>query len=173
MGTVTGTATMAMRFQQVVSSGFVTPQTLNGFLNQLGSGTENAIYGSGTGAGQCDLLHVKAYTLAASATTIDLTSLLDMAGGAINFARVREFVVYNPDAVAGHDVLVEQGASNGWAFAPVTTAWAGGGAIRQADPLSTGGGNGAIVGGSSKTVKFDPSSHTVTIWVLIAGSSVL
>lgn len=170
--TIKGAVTMGAAFTEILSgSGVIVPQTFQAYLNNLGSGPDTVPYSYGTAAGQGDLIYCKPLVLAASATTIDLTSLTGFFGETINFARVREAIGYNPDTTAGHDVTLSQGASNGWTYAPVGKLFASGGAFRIADPLSTGGGNGMIVDGTHKTVKFDPGANTITIYVLFFGGS--
>src|SRR6202042_2996074 len=73
-------------------------------------------YSNGTGALQFDTLYAKEITLAAAPTTIDLTNFVDAGGNTgTSFARVREFIVWNPDTNATHTVAISAGASNGWA----------------------------------------------------------
>jgi hypothetical protein len=173
---VTGAVTFTSSFGVFQSTGFIVPQWIYGTLIAAGTNAATLTYSNGTASGQVDTLHCKPYVLAAATTTIDLTSLLDPAGNSIDFARVREFQVYNPAATAGYDVQVYAGATNGWAqLGPSTSpqyARAIGGLVRLSDPQSTGSGNGNIVSGTSKTVTFNPGSNTITIYVLIAGGSV-
>jgi hypothetical protein len=159
---------------------FPSLQTANqfkiGFPDVLGGPLSSVSYTNGTGSSQVDLIYwPDPITLAATTQTIDLTSLTDPSGAAVNFARVRELLIYNPTATAGFDIKVEQGASNPWAFVPPSTSPQivryGGGLYRISDPISTGGGNGNVVGGASKTIKFDSGANTVTFWVLALGGS--
>lgn len=134
-------------------------------------------YTNGTGSLQFDTIYAPVpIVLAATTLTIDLTSLTDPDNVAANFARVRELIVYNPATSAGFDIKIEQGASNPWAFVPAAAAPAfaryGGGYYRLSDPTSTGAGNGNVVGGASKTIKFDSGANTVVFWLLILGTSV-
>ncbi len=131
-------------------------------------------YANGTASNQVDTVYAKVINLAAATQTIDLTSLTDPAGNAINVARVREFIVQNTSASAGFDCKVEAGASNGWSVLPPSTNpiyCRYGSVLRISDPVSTGGANGNVVGSSSKTVTFDPGANTFTINVLIVGGS--
>lgn len=137
---------------------------------------------AGTAAGQVDTLYAATLTLSGSAATIDLFggTLKDPAGNALVFARVREFIVTNPDPTATHTVKVSSGAANPVAWLPpaanalVLQPQGTGsvpGRIDISDPNGTGGGNGYIVDGTHKTVTFDPGAFTITINVLICGGS--
>jgi hypothetical protein len=178
MGAVSGSVAMTATFSDYVTAGQISPQTLTQAIGAAGTPQAKVTYANGTGAGLCDLAYALPVALVASTPqTFDLTSGLTGIGGeALNFARVREFIVYNPDTTAGHDVGVYHGASNGWAALPASGnplyARAGGGSIRISDPQSTGGGNGNVTGGASKTFTVDPGSNNVTVYVLIAGGSV-
>lgn len=166
--TITGNVTFNAAFTEAVSAGVIVPYQVPATISS------NLSYANGTGSGQVDTLYAKALTLSGATTTIDLTSLTDPAGVSINFARVRELIVVNTATTAGYDVKVESGASNGWSVLPPSSApvYARyGGILRISDPTSTGGGNGNVVGSTSKTITFDPGSNTVTINVLIVGGS--
>jgi len=176
IGAVSGSVQFKISFQEYVTAGVITPETLPAIIQANDGAGDTINYATGTGSGATDLEYAAKITLAATTQTIDLTSLTSPSGAAVNFARVREFIVYNPDTTAGHDIKVEGGASNPWAFVAPSTApqyaWANGGTVWLRDPKSTGGGNGMVVGGASKTVKFDSGSNTVTFYVLISGTSV-
>ncbi len=173
---VTGNTVKNFNFQEFISSGFVLPQTFNGSINPTGATAATVNYTNGTGSLQLDLLHCKPYTLSGATTTIDLTALADLDGVNQNFARVREFYLFNPDTNSTHDVKAYAGGSNGWAQLPPSTsplyARNNGGNINLSDPVSTGGGNGNVVSGTSKTITLDPGANTVTVYLLIAGTSV-
>lgn len=133
-----------------------------------------AQYSNGTGSNQIDTIYAAHLTLTGAPTTIDLSSLTDPAGNSANFARVREVIVQNISSTAGFDCKVEAGASNGWPVLPPSTAplqCRYGATLRISDPVSTGSGNGNVVGASTKTVTFDPGANTVIINVLIVGGS--
>lgn len=165
---VSGNVILNASFTENVSSGVIVsyqvPATVSSTLS----------YGNGTASNQVDTLYAKQLTLTGATQTIDLTSLTDPAGNSINFARVRELIVVNTATTAGYDVKVEAGASNGWAVlppssAPVYTRYSG--TLRISDPVSTGGSNGNVVSGTSKTITFDPGANTIVINVLIVGGS--
>jgi len=157
-------------------AGVITPYTIPVSI-PFNSTAQGAIlsYTNGTAAGQIDTIHALPYTLVSTTQTIDVTSLLDVNGVSVNFARIREIFLYNTDAVAGHDFSMYQGVSNGLAILPPSTApafaRANGGFIRISDPNSTGGGNGNVTSGASKTIKLDSGSHTVTAWLVLLGGS--
>lgn len=136
------------------------------------------------GSGVVDQLYAKQLTLSAAATTINLTSLTDVGGNTIDFARVREFVVENLNTTIGQDCKVEAGAANGWSVLPPSTnplyARSGGvlttatvvGTVQISDPFSTGASNGNVVTTGSCNVTLDPGSNTITVNVIILGTSV-
>ncbi len=174
-GIVTGGISLSVSFQEYITSGLITPETLSAALGALGQAAGDLTFTYGTGSNQVDLLYAKPLVLAATTTTVDFTSVTDLGGGSIVFARSRLFFVYNPDATAGHDVGVYHGASNGWAQLPASTnplyARNNGGFVLLVDPVSTGGGNGNVITGSSKNVVLDPSANTITVFVIMAGGS--
>lgn len=178
MGTVAAlNCAYTLEFSDFVSAGYVNPQTFWAKISAAGgiSGASLA-YTAGTGALQFDGLHFKPYTLAAATTTIDLTALTGIGGESLTVNRAREVLGFNPDPTAGHDVKFYQGASNGWAKAPLSAnplwAYANNGSFRLSDPNSTGGGNGAVITSTSKNVVLDPGANTVTIYLLVLTVSV-
>lgn len=174
-GVVTGSVTMTVSFSEFVTSGLITPETLGALLTALGQNAGTLNFTNGTASGQIDTLYAKPLTLAGATTTVDFTSVTDLGGASVTFARGRLFMVYNPDTNASHDVKVSQGASNGWAPLGTSTnpQWArnNGGFLLMVDPISTGSGNGNVITSTSKTVLFDPGSNTVTVYVIMAGGS--
>ena len=118
MAVVAGTATVTSGFNQTVSSGVVTTQTIPASVSLTTQ------YANGTGAGKVDLIHARQLTLAGSATTLDLTALTDLSGAAANFARVRELVVQVVTATGGFDLTLGNAASNAWAAFWGATAFA-------------------------------------------------
>lgn len=169
---ITGSLGLNAAFTEVIP-------TSTGLLNQLNLpasvSIQQAFSNNTTGALTVDQIHAKVYTLAASATTIDLTSLADLGGNSMNFARVRVFLAYNQDTVASHIVTVYRGASNGWSYLPASTGPltvpSSGGVVMLFDPNSATGTNGMVVSGTSKTITLDPGSNTVNLSVLIVGGS--
>lgn len=168
--TISGNITFNAAFTEAVSTGVITPYQIPATI------AANLSYGTGTGSNQVDTMYGKQLSLAATPTTLDLTSLTDPAGISITFARVREFIVVNLSTTAGQDVKIEQGASNGWAMLPANASanplYARySGSARISDPVSTGSGNGNVAGSTSKTVELDPGANTVSVYVLILGGS--
>lgn len=133
-------------------------------------------YANGTASNQIDTAYAESKSLASTTQTLDLTSLTDPAGISVNFARVREFIVFNTSVTAGFDLKVEAGGSNGMStMLPVSTGpdfARYGGRMWLSDPLSTGASNGFYVDGTHKTITFDSGSNTVTFLLLILGTSV-
>ena len=165
---VTGTVTFTATFVETDNNGL----NSNGLTQQINPGV--LAYANGTASNQVDTLYAAKVTLAGAPTTINLTTLTDPAGNTANFARVREFIVYNPASTAGYDVKVEAGATNGWSAlppstSPLTCRYLG--TVRISDPTSTGTGNGNVVTSTSNTITLDPGANTVTIYILIAGGS--
>lgn len=172
MAVVSGSVTLNAGFTQVVSSGVVTTQNLAVSVPQ------NLTYANGTGAGQVDLIYAKQLSLAGSATTLDLTALTDLSGASINFARVRELIIQNLATTSTYTVTVGAAASNAWTGILGTTTStliippsAGNGLFRFSDYSSTGASTGAVVSGTSKSLKLDPGANTISINIVILGCS--
>lgn len=174
-GIVTGSITITAAFSEYITSGVVNPETLAAALSALGVTAGALSFTNGTAAGQVDTLYCKPFTLAASPTTIDLTSVTDLGAASVTFARSRLFFVFNPTVTAAYDLAIYHGSSNGWAPLPASAnplyARANGGFALIVDPQSTGGGVGNVVTSTSKTVTLDPGANTVTAYVLCAGGS--
>jgi hypothetical protein len=171
---VTGTVNRNVSFTETATIGLATANLNEPMV------TSFSYTPAGTATVQVDTIHAKTYTLAASATTIDLTSLTDPAGNSISFARVREFVVTNADTVATHTVKVSSGAATAVAWLPPAAnalvlqpqgAGSSPGRIDLSDPNGTGAGVGYIVDSTHKTITFDPGAFTIAINVLIVGGS--
>lgn len=167
---VTGSVGLNVAFSETISTGLLTALNLPAAINVQQSFTNNT-----TGALTVDQIHAKVYNLAATTTTIDLTSLTDLNGNAMNFARVRLFLAYNQDTTTSHVVTIYKAASNGWSYLPASTgpltAVANGGVVLLLDPNSNSGTNGMVTSGSSKSITFDPGANTVNLSVLIVGGS--
>ena len=167
---VAGNIQFIPAFNEVISTGLLSQLNLPAALN-----VQNTYTNATTGALTIDQIHAKVYSLAGTTTTIDLTSVLDLAGNSMNFARVRDFIVYNQDTTTSHIVNVYKGASNGWSYLPASTGplicVANGGLIWLHDPSNALSTNGMVTSGSSKTITFDPGANTVNLSVLIVGGS--
>lgn len=165
---VSGQLFFSSSFGEALSTGLISPYAIPELYNE----TEN--YTNGTGAGQIDLWYPQKVVLAATTMTMDFTSLTDPSGTAINFARIREGLIWIIDKTLANKLIIEPGASNGWSFAPNQTLFPGGSVYRLiADPTSVGSGIGAVIGSSSKTLKFDAGANTVTFGMLWLGCSAL
>ena len=140
--------------------------------------------GNGTGALQYDLLHVKKYSLAGSAQSIDLTSLADLSGATVNMARVRGRLICSRATGSGHTLTIDTTVSNGFkGFDDGTsgskrrlfsTLAAGATTFNVdfADDLhSVGAGVGAVTSGTSKIISLDPGANTFEVWAFILGCS--
>lgn len=176
MAVVSGTLNIAASFAQTVSSGVITAQSLPASLNF------NLTFANGTGTGAVDLCYAKQLSLAGTATTLDLTSLADLSGATVNFARVRLFMVQNLATTAGHTVTVGSAASNQWTgylgtttstvvLQPNVGATSNQSVFTFLDPYSTGAATGAYVDGTHKSLKLDPGANTISVNVLILGCS--
>lgn len=167
MAVVTGTVQLVTGFNQTNSSGLVTTQTLPASISLTTQ------YANGTGAGQVNLIYAKQIALVASTPqTLDLTTLTDLSGATVSFARVRELVIQVVTATSAFNVTVGAATSNPWApfWGTTGTDVVFAGSIRYfTDPTSVGAGVGAVTSGTSKSLKLDPGSNNVTLNLLIAG----
>jgi hypothetical protein len=167
MAIVTGNAQLNAGFNQTVTSGVVTTQTLPASISLTTQ------YSNGTGAGAINLVYAKQIALVASTPqTLDLTSLTDLSGATVSFARVRELIVQVVTATSAFNVTLGAAASNPfaafWGTTGTDVVYAG--SIRYfTDPTSVGAGVGAVTSGTSKSLKIDPGSNNVTINLIIAG----
>lgn len=169
MGVVKGSTQLAAVFNELISTGVITPQNIPASLPLTTQ------YANGTGAAEVDTIYAKQLSLVASTPqTLDLTSLTDLAGNSINFARVRELIVQVVDTTLGHDVILGDAASNAfsafWGATGTETVYAGS-YSHKSDPNSTGSGHGAVVDSTHKSLKIDPGSNSVVVNILIVGCS--
>jgi hypothetical protein len=136
---------------------------------------------SGTAADQCDLLYANTLTFVASTPqTIDLTSLLDVIGNSLSFARVKVFAIRVNSTTNGDKLTVGNSGTNEWSgtAAPLSA----GGTLKVLASTATGnhgytvlsGPNttGFVVDSTHKTVKLDPGASAFSCDLLIAGCSV-
>lgn len=164
-------------FSEIITTGVINSLKLDAAINQ------NIAYGNGTAAGMIDLLYGKVLSLAGSATTLDLTSLTDLNGAAINFARVRELIIVNQAVTAAFTVTVGAAASNAWSTGPLGTSTStsilqpsvgqtvGLSMLRWSDPFTTGATTGGYVDSTHKALKLDPGANTISVAIIIAGCS--
>ena len=176
MAVVTGNLNINAAFSQTVSSGVIGSYSVPANL-QL-----SQQFANGTGSGQVDLCYAAKLSLAGSATTLDLTSITDVSGATVNFARVRLIVVQNLATTAGYTVTVGAAATNAWTgFLGTTTstlvlqpnvgATANQSLWLAIDSFSTGASTGAYVDSTHKSLKLDPGANTISVNVLILGCS--
>ncbi len=172
----TGTVNTNFSFTEAISTGLVTANNLNATIGR------SITYANGTGSGQIDMLYAKKLTLAATPTTLDLTALTDLNGDALNFLRIREFIIQNLATTAAYVVTVGGAGSNAWlGFFGTTTstltmptnvgATGNYATIQLSDPYTIGASTGAYVGASSKYLKLDPGANTIIVSVILAGCS--
>lgn len=171
MATVTASITVSTTSQQTPTGlpGNVTPVTINQTLS-------TNFQTSGTAADSVNLNYVATLSLAAAVTTIDLTSLTDRYGAAVNFARVRSVTIKNNATTDTWTVIVKPGASNGWTnfLGTSSTAIVGPSTVNNVGCLVMTSPNttGWVVDGTHKTLAFDPGANTFTIAVEINGANV-
>ena len=162
MASVTGVISQRIQLQ-LPSTGTPVSYPIQAALPKL-----DRTYATGTAAGMVDGAHCKTYTLAATPTTLDLTALTDPNGTAITCLRVREFAIQN---LSQYPLVIGNAASNQWVGMISTTTGTltipPYGVHQFSDPSTVGAGNGAVVTSSSKNLKFDPGSNTVSFNLLI------
>ena len=174
---VSGSVGLVSGFTEVISTGVISNLNLPANLNL------QYTYGNGTSAGNVDLIYAKSLSLAAAATTLDLTSLTDLNGGAVNFARIREMQIVNLATTAAYTLTIGAAASNQWTTGPLGTATAtailqpsvgqttGSCMLHWCDPFTTGASTGGYVDSTHKLLKLDPGSNTLSCYVLLVGCS--
>lgn len=176
---VTGSVNFQASFTEIIptTAGIITQLNLPVAINQLLS------YGNGTATGQVDLIYGKTLALAATPTTLDLTSLTDLNGAALNFARIRELIIVNLAVTAGYTLIIGGAGSNAWdtgvlssttytaTLQPSVGQTVGNATLHWSDPWSVGATTGGYVGASHKLLKLDPSANTLNAYVLLVGCS--
>lgn len=164
---------------KVNSSGTQTPGTLPGTVTPINvNQTFSCNFAtSGTTADAVDLMYVKTLTFAAStAQTLDLTSLTDLYGAAVAFARIRSISIKFKSVTNGATLTLSPGASTGW----TNLLGTGSTLIMQA---STAGNDAAllitapnttgwVVDSTHKSLTLTPSAHVFDIDIQLMGASV-
>jgi hypothetical protein len=171
---INGQVSTIFALQEQIATGVL--QTINYPLPITNTVNYPTAAGGGTAAGQLDTIYAAQLTLAGTTIALNLhTGLIDPAGNAISFARVREFVVQVVTATAGYSVEVYAGASDGWPFLPPVanplTAQPNGGMVILRDSQSSGSGVGNVVTATTGNIVLNPGSNTVVVNVIIAGCS--
>lgn len=173
MSSVTGALTISTTFAQVNSAGLGGNPTRTGgnqnyatnFVTSLTAGSANAI----------DLKYSRVITLASTSSVYDLTNLTDDNGAAISFARVRSLTVRNRATVDGYNLTIGPGATSGW-VGPGAASWSfyvfaststTPGVMAFVAPNTAG----AVVASSSKNLKIDAGSQSITFDLEIIGCS--
>lgn len=138
------------------------------------------IYTLGTAAGQLNLVAISSGSAAASPVSIDLTSLTDPSGAAVNFAKIRAALILNDSTTDGSFLLLDNTVTNGWGspFNNITTAKlkipAGAtvngtnypGFFMICGPNTTG----LTVDSTHKIVSLDPGANTIPYRILWLGA---
>lgn len=173
MASVTGGLTLSTTFAQVNSSGLGGNPTRTGgnqnyatqFVTSLTAGSADAV----------DVKYSRVITLASTSSTYDLTNLTDDTGASISFARVRSLTIRNRATVDGYNLTIGPGAASGW-VGPGAASWSqyvfastsgSPGVYAFTAPNTTG----AVVASSSKNLKIDAGSQSVTFDIEISGCS--
>lgn len=136
----------------------------------------------GNAVGSFNILGVSKGTLAAAPTSIDLTSMKDLAGGTVAFATVFLILIWNLSATAGKIILWDGTVAN--CFAPPFNAIAtakfaigpgflnGAGAAMSVPAIYQNLNPGGTVNSStSKIIKLDPGADTIPYLAAVAGLS--
>jgi hypothetical protein len=163
---VAGTDALTAGFNQTVSTGVVTTQTIPASINLSTS------YTNGTAAGKIDALYAKQLTLAATPTTLDLQALPDLTGTNQVLLRVREIIIQVVTATVDFNVTLGNAASNAFSAiwgATGTNVVMAGSIYHITDPTTVGSGKGYIVDATHKNLKLDPGSNSVVVNIIIAG----
>lgn len=170
MAVITGSQRIQTNFTQVNTTGLIVPISFPATIGY----TPN--YGNGSAANQVNLLYAANVTLASTTAVLDLTSLTDLAGAAVNMVRVRELIIQSTDTVAAKILKLYAASSNGWGFIPLIATFqtiTAGGCYHMSDPLSVGAGVGLVTGVSSKVITIDSVAQTCNYNIIIAGCSAL
>lgn len=173
MANVTGSMKVTTSSTQTPTGlpGTVTPLTINQ--------TFNSTFQNGTAADLVDQRYIATLTFVASTPqALDLTSLLDSSGGAVNFARVRRLSIKFKDATDGQTLKIGYASTtaNAWTsllsnpgqltLQPSTAA--NDGFIVLSAPNTTGW----VVSNTNKLLNLDPGTSAFSIDIEILGASV-
>jgi hypothetical protein len=176
VATILGNCNPTLNFSFTTASGIFAGQAL-----QLPAQWRFLLAASGVIANQCDLAYaVKGLTLPASTNVdLDLTSLLDPMGGAVAFARVRFLARRNAATTDGY-TITEGGATFANQWTAMTTnatlypSTTGAGTAAQNDGFAihtAPNTSGAVVGGSSKILRYNAGANANAIDLFILGCS--
>lgn len=128
-------------------------------------------YAYGTGLGNINLLGYKTGTATAAASTVDLSTITDPEGNAINFARVRAVEILNFATADASILLLDGTVTNAWKapFNSIATAKLVilpgrlvGGTTQPGGVLLWGANlTGYVTSGTSKLIVLDPGAATI------------
>jgi hypothetical protein len=170
VATVTGSAGPTINFTQVSAVGIgssVNLPILSAFKSQFRV--------SGGNLDQCDTIYAKTLNFVASTPqTLDLTTLTDVVGNAISFARVRLIAFRVHATTDGWMLLVGDSVTNEWdglCSAGATVKVYSSTAINDAFVLfQMPNTTGAAVSPTTKTLKLDPGANALgLVDVIIVG----
>ena len=174
MAVVVGGVTPNSAFSITPSTGFVSGQQIPiGFPNSLSLQMAN-----GTTADKVDLIYATTLTFTASTPqSIDLKSLTDPLGSAVNFVKIRLLEIRVNSTTDAATLTLSPNASNGWTsfiasssslvLRGVTTTNPYALSLYAAAPNTTGW----TVGASNKVLDLTPSAHAFTVDIQIVGCS--
>ncbi len=154
-----------------------TASTVPGSVTPLSnSQTLNCTFGNGTTADNVDLQYPATLTFASStAQTLDLTSLTDVYGGTVNFARVRSITIKMKGTTDGSTLTIGNAASNSWAaILGATGTYVMQASTSTNDSVWTATApntTGWATSGTSKSLKLLPSAHAFSVDIEITGCS--
>lgn len=173
MANVTGSTKVTMSSTQTPTGlpGTVTPLTINQ--------TFNCSFQNGTAADQCDLRYTATLVFVANTPQVlDLTSLTDSSGGAVNLKRVRRLTLKFKDTTDGQTLLLGYSATTANAWTSLisnpgqitlqASTTGNDGFIALSAPNTTGW----VVGSSNKLLNLDPGSNAFSVDIEILGASV-
>jgi len=156
-----------------VSQSTETPSNTNLPPYTVGPTTLKANLANGSAADQVQQQYIATLSLAGAAQTIDLTSLTDPLGVAVNFTAIKRLRVRHKGTTDGQNLTMKPGTTNGWtallnsagtlAICPATgnnPAW-----VEFVAPNTTAW----AVSSTSKTITFDPGANTYGVDLEIYG----
>lgn len=142
----------------------------------VGFSIKSIFQASGTAADQVDKCYAKTLSFTAStAQNLDLTSLTDIYGNAVSFARVRSILIKPKGTTDAATLTLAPHATNGWTnFLGASSALKLGMATSTNDAgfcASSPNTTGWAVSGSNKVLVLTPSAHAFDVDIEILGAS--
>ena len=174
MAVVSGSAKASSIFKQTIASGFFAGSTRSLAISN------QAQFANGTAADQADLVGIGQWNLATSGSqVVDLTTdLVDGSGAAVNFARIRHWMIsvvtnagtdgsivtFAADATNGATNLISTGGIPIPASSPNNNAW-----LSASAPNTTA----SVIDSTHKRVKFTANATaSTTVYLIAVGASV-